>query len=235
MIGPVACRDRPVPMDNEFALPSRLIVLREAMGRTADMLRQRRSATVAKTRVLTDIGSLAGHHLNRMAVDVERLGDEVNHNLSPAVNDPDSTRTEIERAVVRLQVRIEQLLDNYDELRRLNADADDIRGWRLLTEIYRDMLGQIQRWLDDIVAGLDDAQAALSSRMDGGGQDLQVTVPLNMTAPPEVEELTDWMERCAMAHESEMWERDQELRRSDEHRGCLPLVAAFLFGWIIGG
>ena len=98
------------------------------------------------------------------------------------------------------------MLDNYDELRRLNAEADDIRGWRFLTEIYCDMLGQIQRWLDDIVAGLDDAQAALSSRMDGGGQDLQVTAPLNMTAPPEVEELTDWMERRAIAHESEMWE-----------------------------
>ena len=235
MIGPVSGRDCPVPMDNEFSLPSQLIVLREAIGRAADTLRQRRGGTVARTRAVTDIGSLAGHHLDRIAVDVERLVSEIGQNLGPAVSDPDSTGTDIERAVVRLQVRIEQLLDNYDELRRLDADADDIRGWRLLTEIYRDTLGQIQSWLDDIVGALDDAQAALSSCKDGGGQDLELTVSLTMIAPPQVKELTDWMERRAIAHESEIWERDRELRRSDEERGWLAVVAAFLFGWIVGG
>lgn len=235
MIGPVSGRDSPVPMDNELSLPSQLIVLREAIGRAADTLRRRRGGTVAKTRAVTDIGSLAGHHLDRIAVDVERLTSEVAQHLGPAVSDPDSTDADIERAVVRLQVRIEQLLDNYDELRRLDADADDIRGWRLLTDIYRGTLGQIQSWLDDIVGALDDPRAALSSRKDGGGQDLELTVSLTMIAPPQVEELTGWMERRAIAHESEFWESDREIRRSDEERGWLAVVAAFLFGWIVGG
>ena len=168
-------------------------------------------------------------------MDVERLTSEVAHNLGPTVSDPDSAGADIERAVVRLQVRIEQLLDSYDELRRLDADPDDIRGWRLLTEIYRDTLGQIQGWLDDIVGALDDPQSAQSSRKDGGGQDLELTVSLTLIAPPQVHELTDWMERRAMAHESDMRERDREIRRLDEERGWLAVVAAFLFGWIVGG
>ncbi|MDE2813418.1 MAG: hypothetical protein OXM01_10350, partial [Gemmatimonadota bacterium] len=140
-----------------------------------------------------------------------------------------------ERAVLRLQVRIEQLLESYDELRRLDADADDSGGLRLLTDIYRDTLGQVQRWLDDIVGALDGAQAALSSREASRGQDLDLTVTLTLTAPPQVDELTDWMKRRAMALDAEKSERDREMRRLDGERGCLAVIAAFLFGWMVGG
>ena len=222
-------------MDNEIVLPPHLVALREAVGRAADTLRRRLDGTVAKTGAVSDFGSLAGHHLDRIAVDVERLGDEVGENLGPAVYDHDSTPADMEHAVLRLQVRIEQLLDNYDELRRLDAGAADSRGRWLLTEIYRDTLGQIQRWLDDIVGALDDAQTALNSPGEGRGQDLELTVSLTLTAPPPVEELTDCMERRAMALEAELSERDREMRRLDEERGCLAVIAAFLFGWIVGG
>ena len=244
-------------MNNDISLPSHLVVLRESLGRAADTLRQRLQRPVAKSGFVTDIATLAGHHVDRIAVDVERLGDEVARNLAPAAYDSGSTRAEIEHAVVRLQVRIEQLLDNYDELRRLDSDEADFRGWYLLTEIYRDTLGQIQRWLDDIVGALDDVQAALDSRTDGVGKQLEVTVSLNMTAPTQFKELTDWMERrmsvAGPEHEFQRGRpgiaavRDIEadrahhpgmretIRELDEQRGCLSVIAAFLFGWIVGG
>lgn len=50
-----------------------------------------------------------------------------------------------------------------------------------------------------VYGALDDAQAALNSRKDGGGQDLEVTVSLTVTAPPLVAELTDWFEQQSLA------------------------------------
>ena len=47
-------------------------------------------------------------------------------------------------------------MDRFDDVRRVKPENGDARAHSLLCGVYRDLLEQMQTWLNEIVVSLDD-------------------------------------------------------------------------------
>ena len=203
--------------------------MKEALGPIVRSFRARVDDVPAQTDPVRDMPAFVSEHLARVGDLADELCEEINDWLGPAAADPDATDTQVRRAVSRLEVRLEQLLDDWDEVRRVDPDPADRRGWDLLWRLYRNVVKQVHDWLDELIECLDDPLAALEKR--GLPHEKTVAIPLSLVfeAPGETRPLGRWAE-------GRMREREEDKQLRAEHRS---LVARFLkavgLGWLFGG
>ena len=217
---------------SDAPLPRTLVVLGEALRPLTEELQTRLNTPIPQTRVLSDIFALAEEHLPQFADDCMQLPRVISEGIGQVASEADAPDTVVYRAVGRLEVRVEQILDRYDEVRCLRASAEDYWGWHLLGEIYRDVLGQIQGWLDELVDFLGDPTAFLKKHDIAPHGDVQVNFSLDLSAPPEVDQLATWADRRA----DEVIAGIEAAREPEEQRvGVGGLLMAALFGWWLGG
>ncbi len=163
----------------------------------------------SKTRALAETVVALGHAINQ---DFEEMSD-----------------AEVHRAVGRLEVHIEHLLTSHDEIQRANPGPEDFEGWSLLSDLYRDVLLRIQRWLDDIVDISRDPIAGLKRR--GYSTQGDVTIKLEFDAHErKLEELIYWIEDQL----DEVEAAELSASRNAGRSLFWGVAAAFGAGWLIG-
>ena len=235
-------------MTEDLTLPRHLALVHAAVRPVVERFRRRLDQPVAMTAGLTDIDSLIGQHLDRIGTDVARLTEEINGQFGPVVADPDSSEADVLRGAARLDVRLEQILQSYEELLGLDADDADFRGWFLLREVYRETLAQIQWWLDEWIDFLENPTDELNRRGLGYDDKVDVTFALTLSCEEQLDELTQWIERRADqlvpigrpgTDLPDAAFRDREVSQAQEvavrDRSLLTAFLAFAFGWMIGG
>ena len=215
------------------SIPRSLVVLGGALRPVAGTLRTKTVARPIRTGTVSDIFDLCAEHLGRIGHEIELLADEIDAGLSFIASNPDTPDAEIYRAVGRLEVQLERIVNGYDEVRRLRASSEDHECWVLLVETYRKTLAQIQDWLDELVDFLGDPTTALRKRGISLNSDANVTFSLSIEAPPEVNLLTDWVEQ--RADEVIAASEYEDMRAEERSVSWLPLLWGGLFGWWLGG
>ena len=203
-----------------------MIILGEAFLPLAENTRHRMRRPQPQTVEVPDISDFISRHIRALRYAADGLCDGIDH----AVEGPSDA--DVHRAVGRMEVHLEGLLAGYDEIRGANPDGADLRGWSLLRDLYRDVLLQVQNWLDDVVDIANDPVSGLERR--GLSTQDNVTITLDLDASrPKSKELIRWMEDRA----DELEDRADELEAAERSKSrsiLWPLVAAFGLGWWLG-
>ena len=207
-------------MSVEPTLPPPLVIFGEAVRPLAAVLEQALDQPETPTVEVTDMLGFVSRHVTTLADLPGPLVDTISSAFA-ASSDADA-----HRAVGRLEVRLENLMASYDEVCRTDVEAEDIEGWYLLSQTYRDVMLQIKSWLDDIADTLTLPIPELERR--GLLTQGNVNVRVNLRAPNEMADLTLWLDsRC-----DELDETGQSIWRRSH-------LAAFLTGaglvWLFGG
>ena len=216
-------------MTEELALPESLIALREALRPVATKLATEMARQPERHDQEGDMLEFVTAHLAMIGEDVEQIEDEVNDALAVVASPADA-----QRAAARLEVQLERLLAHYDDVRRVNPNFEVADGWSLLGDVYHRVLTEIRGWLDELVEVLNEPTAALKARGQPTEGRVELSLPLTITASPELERLTGWAEE--MAAGAQDWidcEEAYQAKRSSLGFWALVLGAIGL-GWMIG-
>ena len=222
-------------------LPRPLVVLGEALCPVSDMIARRMEDVPPQVHPCLDFAGFASRHLRMIEDDVARLVEAINHELGVATV-ADTADSAVWRATSRLEVHIEGLLDRFDDVRRVKPENGDARAHSLLCGVYRDLLEQVQTWLNEIVVSLDDPVLALRRRGLPTQGRVDLTIALTLEPPWQVESLARWAEEratelassarsCIDGPEHEV--TGQDVAGRDDWLS-LALVA-FGLGWLLGG
>ena len=208
-------------------LPRPLVALHDALQPVSRLLADRPSGKPAPPESLrTDALPFIEDHLIRLEQHVLRLNDVLNQHLRSAVY-PEPAEPDILRAVARLEARIELALDDYDTVRRTKAVAEDAKGVSLFCGVYRDTLRQIERWINLIIAALDNPEAEAIRRGLPMTGHVELRFALSIASPSELSDLERWVSERRQCQEPDSW------------RPAMRIVgwvaAAFGIGWLLGG
>lgn len=199
-----------------------LVALREALRPVSSTLARRMADAPPQEQPCLDFAGFASRHLRVIEDGATRLVKAINDELA-AATDADTADETVWRAASRVEVHIEGLLDRYDEVRRVKPEIGDVHPHGLLDGVYRDLLNQVQTWLNDVRQSLDDPVGALQKRgLPTEGQ-VEVTVALTLEAPRQVDDLARWAQQ-----------RAAELERDRGRSWFTWVLIAFGLGWLVG-
>ena len=226
-------------------LPRHFVVLGDALRPLSRRIASRMDDAPPRTVQKVNVVEFTRRHLQLIRVDVANLGAEINGGSAITSEKGDA---DIWRAVARMEIHIERLLDGFDEVRRVKPNKADAPGFSLLGDLYRAPLKQIQGWMKEILDMVDDPPAALRKRGLATQGEVDLTIPLTFEVSPQIRSLWRWLEqrmteRAAAERQRRMKRAASERRAIEEEEcakrgdyGLLALVlAAFGLGWIIGG
>ena len=224
-------------MNSGSILSRQTLALGECVRPIASRFRARMKSRPNRSERVTDILSYVRSHMELIQADIDRFVDEVNQ-LGELLGVADTPEHAVQRGAARMEICLERLLDDYDEVRRAFPGFVDSEGCRLLEQVYREALLQIQGWLDDLLECLNDPMAALEKRglTIEEGKRQPITLDLELGAPPSLTDLDRWIEQRAdtlfAAEEAKL--TDASARISRRGTGCLGLLATFGLGWWLG-
>lgn len=225
-------------MNSGSILSRRTLALGECVRPIASKFRARMESRPNRSEQVTDILSYVRSHMKLIQADIDRFVDEVNR-LGELLEVADTSENAVQRGAARMEICLERLLDDYDEVRRAIPGIVDTEGCRLLEQVYREALLQIQGWLDDLLECLNDPMGALEKRglTIEEGRRLPITLDLELGPPPSLTDLDRWIEQRAdtLFATEEAKLTDASARMSRRATGCLGLLATFGLGWWLGG
>lgn len=105
------------------------------------------------------------------------------------------TDADIRRNVDRLEEAIFRILSGREDARAHAAWGDDTSGWwKLVAEMHEHWLGEIRRWLSDLVFVGKDPAGFAAERKLAGAKTVTVEINLVLTEWPRLGELVEWIE-----------------------------------------
>jgi len=211
-------------MTDEAVLPRRISLLGEAMTPVLVKLRNEIAQPISATAPVGSMIDVISAGLNSLQSIVHRLNGQVNALMSDVVAKEDASDADVYRAVGRFEAFLDDLLSEYQGLKRLNAYGADIEGRDLLAGAYRHTLAQIQGWLQDLVDTLADPQTALRRKGLPTSGPVEIPLTLHLTGAPELAALGRWGERQSGVFSSS----------HNSGLGFWGTVGALALGWGIG-
>lgn len=213
-------------MASDSILAPHLILLGEALQ---PLLRKVEAALSEPVRPIgTDFLGFCRPTLNRFGDSVQRLGDEANGALNGVVGAADVPESEVHRAVGRLEMVLDELLDSYAELREARPHAAHVRGHELLMPALRQTLTEIQDWLQDMVDTFADPVEVLKRKGLPTDGSVNLHLILTVTNPKELEEFNDWEDEQALLE-------NRSVESQERKPGCWNGLTAFVAGMFLGG
>lgn len=182
--------------------------------------------------------------LNQFRESVNRLADEANGTLNGVAGAADVPDAEVHRAVGRLEMVLDELLDSYAELRGARPHAAHARGQELLLAALRQTLTEIQDWLLDMVDAFADPVGALKRKGLPTDGSVNLQLIFNITTPKELEEFNEWADGQVLElEELDEWMGEQgtgavekwKRREPGPKPGCWSGLTAFVAGMVLGG
>ena len=167
-----------------------LVVLAEAIRPLAASTKRRMARAPGQSVEVPDILDFISHHLLELQRSTDAICDQIDL-VAKGCSD-----AEADRAAGRMEVHVERLLAGHDEIRRANPQGEDSRGWYLIRELYRDVIVQIQNWLDAVIDIVDDPVSGLERRGLSMEGDVNITLNLGVMEP-QANSLNRWTARRA--------------------------------------
>ncbi len=182
-------------MSDKPVLPPTVVLLGEALRPLWLKLTEQMDAPVSPIRDIPVMSEFISRHLDKVADTAERLADIAVIKLNGVVVDTAVKEADVYRAVGGLETYVDELLTGYFEVRSLRAFGMDIEVRDLLAGTYRHLLSEIQAWLGEICETIADPIASLKKRGLPASGNVELNLALEMTAPPQLHELTLWVKR----------------------------------------
>ena len=163
--------------------------------------------------------------LAQVSAAARRLVDEVN-DLGRIMQAPDAPDAQVHRAVGRLEMVLDELLESFADVRRACPPSAHEHGRHLLLAAMRRILTQIEWWLRDVVDATADPKAVLRRRGMPTSGKVELNLMLELDGSPEMDEFRNWL----------IVQGELEGRKKSRWNGLAALAAGvFLGGVLFGG
>lgn len=222
----------PVPPSSETicVLPPQLLALEEALAPVAKAARQ---ALVRRVRPSgQDFVTLEplSRHMSRIEHALSRLNPRLEGLMSDVIRNEGVGPLEVGRSAGRLEQVISELVDGYLDAKASHAGAESVEARALILGVYRHHIRNICDWLDDLVATISNPAVALRRRGIEPSGDVVLTVPLNMTSPPEMAKLDALVRTLQPPPEERVESPIGPQHTRDDGPGVLGTIGALAFG-----
>lgn len=154
-----------------------LVAFAEAVRPLAERTRSNVRRTQTRNVDVPDIFHFISRHMRVLQNETDAFCDQVDRMIEGR---PDF---DAHRTVLHMNVHVGRLLTSYDTIRRAKPGRGDSRGCSLLRELYRDVLLQIQSWLDDVIDIVNDPVSGLNKRGLSNEDDLTITLDFGSSMP----------------------------------------------------
>jgi hypothetical protein len=134
------------------------------------------------------------------------------------------------RSAGRLEQVLSELVDGYLDAKASHAGAESVDARALILGVYRHHIRNICDWLDELVATISNPAVALRRRGIEPSGDVVLTVPLNMTSPPEMAKLDALVKALQPPPEERVESPFEPLHTRNEGLGVIGTIGALAFG-----
>jgi hypothetical protein len=213
-----------------YVLSPQALALGEALAPVAKAARQ---ALVRRVRPsgqdFVTLESLS-RHMGEIEHALSRLTPRLEGLMSDVIDKEGVGPLDVGRSVGRLEQVISELVDGYLDAKASRAGAESIESRTLILGVYRHHIRNLCDWLDDLVATTLHPAAALRRRGIEPSGDVVLTVPLNMTSPPEMAKLSALVRALQSQLEDHVESSIRPQLTRDDRPGLLGTIGALAFG-----
>jgi len=134
------------------------------------------------------------------------------------------------RAAGRLEQVLSEFIDGYLDAKASHAgpEASDARS--LILGVYRHHIREICEWLEELVEAIANPASAIQKRGIAAAANVELTVALNMTSPPEMAKLDALAKRLIPPPETYIEPSPRVEQRETSGPGILGTIGALAFG-----
>ena len=195
-----------------------MIVLGEALKPVLQKVEAQSSEPPCPIGAAEKFRDVAEHAGNQISASLGRLADEVK--ALNRVMHADTPEAPVHRAVSRLEMVLDELLESYADVCHALPSPTNERDHRLLLAALRRLLARIQEWLRDMVDAMADPKVVLKRRGLPTNGEAKLALVLDIDAPGLAESLAWAIEQGGAEKRS---------------RGFWGGLAAFGVGIFLGG
>ena len=211
--------------ETQALLPSHVTLLGQALTPALNRIEKRLADDLPAFKPggsMAEFAEAAQETLNRFGDSADRLVGEVRR-LDAVVTASALADADVHRATGRVEMVLDELLGSYAALRELRPEREYADGHRLLLDALRHPLVEIRDWLRELVDVFADPAAALKKRgLPERGQ-VNLNLALTLTAPPQFDAFSRWVEG------------QERLRESSARNSLVALIAGFALGGLFFG
>jgi hypothetical protein len=218
------------PKDVGSALPSAVKHLGEALRPVASNLRQ---AITSKARssgpefVLLDALS---HHMGVISQALTDLSPQFDELMTHVLKDQNAGMVEASSAAGRLEQVLSELADGYLDAKSMRAGPEEKDARTLLLGVYRHFITEICAWLEELVEVIANPALAIRQRGIDPSADVDLTVALNLTCPPELDQLNALMLKQQIQSEPRIAVSTRYQPQATNGPGLMGTIGALAFG-----
>lgn len=137
--------------------------------------------------------AVVAHHLGALQTLIRRWGGCVDDLMRDVLSNPVATAADIDRIANQLAACIDELCSGYARAYALGLSGRDAAVRYQLAGVYRHTLREIQVWIEQLIRTLSNPRAELRRRGLPTSGNIDVQVPLTLTAAPELTDLFRWI------------------------------------------
>lgn len=220
----------PSSEDMVCVVPAQVVLLGEALAPIAVAARQ---ALVRRVRPsgpdFMTLESLS-RHMGGIEHALSRLNPRLEGLMSDVIRKEGVGQIEVGRSAGRLEQVLSELIDGYLDAKASHAGAEGVEARALILGVYYHHIRDICAWLDDLVATILNPVVALRRRGIEPSGDVVLTVPLNMTSPPEMAKLGALVTTLQPPPENRVEPPTRPQQMRDDGPGVLGTIGALVFG-----
>jgi hypothetical protein len=220
----------PNPKDVVCVLPPQLVLLGEALAPVA------RSAQKAMTRRVRSSGhefeTLAdlSRHMGVIQQALTHLSPRLDGLMTDVIHKEGVGAVEAGRAAGRLEQVLSEFVDGYLDAKASHAGTEASEARSLILGVYRHHIREICEWLDELVAVIADPASAIKKRGIATAANIDLTVALDMTSPPEMAKLDALAKSLLPPPETCLERLPRFEQRETGGPGILGTIGALAFG-----
>ncbi len=221
-----------------FTLPLRVKFLAEALEPVAKNLRKSIGCKVRQSGHAFVTVEAVSRHMGVIAQALTHLQPRLSDLIGPPIEDEKAGMAEAYRAAGRLEQVLSEFVDGYHEVKASHTGLETSEARALLLGVYRHHIRRLCEWLEELILVITDPLAANERRGIPMTDNVNLTVVLNFTTPPEMAKLNDLAKRLQVAPGPELepmlearTEPALEYRQaSSSNPGILGTIGALAFG-----
>lgn len=188
--------------DEVFVVPSRVILLGEAIQPVAKNLRlaltRRYKYSSHEMATFEDLAQ----HMNTIAQAFSQLSPRIVALMSNIISDEKAGMAEVYREAGRLEEVLSEFVAGYRLAKISRPSIETSEARKLLLDIYRHYIREICEWLEELVQAIENPISAIEKRGLLLIENVELSVPLNLTSPIEAKKLNDLAKRLQLECES---------------------------------
>ena len=211
-------------------LPPQVVFLGEALAPVARGARQAMTRRVRSSGHEFETLADLSRHMGVIQQALTHLSPRLDGLMTDVIHKEGAGAVEAGRAAGRLEQVLSEFVDGYLEAKASHAGAEVSEARSLILGVYRHHIREICEWLEDLIEVIANPASAIQKRGIAAAANVDLTVALNMTSPPEMAKLDALAKSLLPPPETYIEPSPRFEQRETSRPGILGTIGALAFG-----